>query len=61
MSKQIRIDENSRVPKYRQIVDAIVNNITKGELEINQNFPPLIVLAKNTYYQGILSKKRTIF
>ena len=55
MSKPIRIDENSRVPKYRQIVDAIVNNIATGEMEINQKLPSI-----NSFSEEYLLSRDTV-
>ena len=55
MSKQIRIDENSRVPKYRQIVDAIVNNIAMGEMELNQKLPSI-----NSFSEEYLLSRDTV-
>jgi len=35
MIKFINIDENSRVPKYQQIVNAIIHNISVGNLAMD--------------------------
>lgn len=43
---QITIDEHSRKPKYRQIVDNIIDNINAGHLEINQKIPSINVLSE---------------
>ena len=32
----IKINESSRVPKYKQIVDSIVNDISKGKLSVGE-------------------------
>ncbi|WP_289064437.1 GntR family transcriptional regulator, partial [uncultured Zobellia sp.] len=37
----INIDENSRVPKYRQIVDAIIHNISSGNLKMDDKIPSI--------------------
>jgi DNA-binding transcriptional regulator YhcF (GntR family) len=37
----IRIRENSRIPKYRQVVDAIVDNIAAGHLAIDDKIPSI--------------------
>lgn len=37
----IKIDEDSRVPKYKQIVDSILSNIGNGNLKINQKIPSI--------------------
>lgn len=37
----IKIDENSRIPKYRQIVDAIIHNISSGNFRIDEKIPSI--------------------
>ncbi|WP_276167331.1 GntR family transcriptional regulator [Zobellia alginiliquefaciens] len=37
----IKIDENSRVPKYKQIVDAIIYNISAGNLKMDDKIPSI--------------------
>ncbi len=37
----IYIDANSRVPKYKQVIDSILGNITKGNLEIGEKLPSI--------------------
>ena len=39
--KYVRIDELSRVPKYRQIVDSIIHNIAIGNLHIDEKIPSI--------------------
>ncbi|WP_149277161.1 GntR family transcriptional regulator [Pareuzebyella sediminis] len=41
MYKYIKIDENSRIPKYRQIVDSIIHNISVGNLKIDEKIPSI--------------------
>ncbi|WP_034256545.1 GntR family transcriptional regulator [Arenibacter latericius] len=41
MFKYIEIDENSRIPKYRQIVESIINNISHGHLKIDDKIPSI--------------------
>lgn len=45
----ININENSRVPKYKQIVDAILYNITIGNLKINQKIPSINNFSEDFY------------
>ncbi len=42
----IRINQNSRVPKYKQIIDSIVHNISIGNLKINQKLPSINMLSE---------------
>lgn len=49
MIKFIKIDENSRVPKYKQIVDSIIHNISIGNLKIDQKIPSINVLSEAFY------------
>lgn len=37
----IKVDVNSRVPKYKQIVDSIVDGISKGHLELGEKIPSI--------------------
>jgi DNA-binding transcriptional regulator YhcF (GntR family) len=47
--KYIKIDENSRIPKYQQIVDSIIHNISKGYLKIDQKIPSINRLSEEFY------------
>ncbi|MDO5969408.1 GntR family transcriptional regulator [Flavivirga aquimarina] len=47
--KFIKIDENSRIPKYQQIVDSIIHNITVGNLEIDQKLPSINLFSEEFY------------
>lgn len=49
MIKFIKIDENSRVPKYKQIVDSIVYNISIGNLKIDQKIPSINMFSEDFY------------
>ncbi|WP_339917873.1 GntR family transcriptional regulator [Yeosuana marina] len=49
MLKFIVIDENSRVPKYQQIVDSIIHNISIGNLTIDQKIPSINLLSEEFY------------
>jgi DNA-binding transcriptional regulator YhcF (GntR family) len=44
--KNIIVDENSRKPKYRQIVESIIDNISAGKLKINQKIPSINHLSE---------------
>lgn len=47
--KHIHIDENSRVPKYQQIVDSIIENISTGNFSIDQKIPSINSLSEEFY------------
>lgn len=49
MIKLIEIDENSRVPKYKQIVDSIIFNISNGNLKIDQKIPSINMFSEEFY------------
>ena len=49
MIKFIKIDENSRVPKYKQIVDSIIFNISIGNLKIDQKIPSINMFSEEFY------------
>ena len=42
----INIDETSRIPKYKQIVDSIINDISKGKLKVGQQIPSINKLSE---------------
>lgn len=44
--RHINIDENSRKPKYIQIVDSITSNISLGILKINDKVPSINMLSE---------------
>ena len=46
MFKYLKIDENSRIPKYRQIVDSVINNISIGNLKIDDKIPSINSLSE---------------
>ncbi|MFD0990126.1 GntR family transcriptional regulator [Mariniflexile jejuense] len=46
---EIKINESSRVPKYKQIVDSIVNDIAKGKLKIGEKIPSINELSESCY------------
>lgn len=45
----IEINVNSRMPKYQQIVDSIVNNISNGNIKFNQKLPSINMLSEDFY------------
>ncbi|MGB5820307.1 MAG: GntR family transcriptional regulator [Saonia sp.] len=49
MFKHIKIDENSRIPKYRQIVDSIIHNISEGNLKMDQKIPSINMFSEEFY------------
>lgn len=49
MIKFIKIDENSRVPKYQQIIDSIIQNISNGNLTIDQKIPSINMFSEEFY------------
>ncbi|MCR8666801.1 GntR family transcriptional regulator [Aestuariibaculum sp. M13] len=51
MSQQIeiKINESSRVPKYKQIVDSIINDISKGKLKVGEKIPSINELSESCY------------
>ncbi|WP_142786625.1 GntR family transcriptional regulator [Changchengzhania lutea] len=49
MFKFIKIDENSRIPKYRQIVDSIIYNISMGNLKMDQKIPSINLFSEEFY------------
>jgi DNA-binding transcriptional regulator YhcF (GntR family) len=47
--KYLDIDENSRKPKYIQIVDSITQNITQGNFYIDDKMPSINMLSEEFY------------
>lgn len=45
----IRINSNSRIPKYKQIVDSIITNITLGNLMLDDKIPSINALSEEYY------------
>lgn len=43
----IQINESSRVPKYRQIVESIIDDIARGNLEIGEKIPSINELSES--------------
>jgi len=44
--KTLKIDKNSRIPKYKQIVDSIIHNISIGNLKMDQKIPSINMLSE---------------
>lgn len=45
----IEIDQNSRIPKYQQIVDLIINGISSGKLKMDQKLPSINMFSEEFY------------
>lgn len=48
-SKNICINEHSRIPKYRQIVDAVIYNITSGKINPYEKIPSISFFSEEFY------------
>jgi DNA-binding LacI/PurR family transcriptional regulator len=48
-SRQIRIDVESRVPKYRQIMDSIIEDIERGVLKVGERVPSINEISEEYY------------
>ena len=46
---EIRIDQESRIPKYRQIVNSIIADIERGVLSIGQRIPSINEISEEYY------------
>ncbi len=46
MFKYIKIEENSRIPKYKQIVDSIIYNISAGNLKMDEKIPSINMFSE---------------
>ena len=42
----IQINEQSRVPKYKQIVDSIIADISKGKIQVGEKIPSINELSE---------------
>ncbi|QLE00420.1 GntR family transcriptional regulator [Galbibacter sp. BG1] len=49
MLEYIRIDESSRKPKYKQIVDSIIHNISIGNLKMDDKIPSINQFSEEFY------------
>ncbi|WP_298551266.1 GntR family transcriptional regulator [uncultured Algibacter sp.] len=47
--KFIEIDEDSRIPKYQQVVDSIIDNISSGNFKFDDKIPSINRLSENLY------------
>ena len=45
----IQLDVNSVVPKYIQIIDAIIHNISNGNIKIGEKIPSINKLSQEIY------------
>ena len=48
-SFDIKINENSRIPKYKQVVDSIIDDIARGKLKVNEKIPSINELSEMCY------------
>lgn len=46
---EVKINDSSRVPKYKQIVDSIIEAISKGHLKVGERIPSINELSENCY------------
>jgi DNA-binding transcriptional regulator YhcF (GntR family) len=46
---EIRIDSESRIPKYRQIINSIIEDIERGVLRIGQRVPSINEISEEYY------------
>ncbi|WP_373519103.1 GntR family transcriptional regulator, partial [Pricia sp.] len=53
--KYVEIDGQSRIPKYRQIVDSIIHNISIGKLKIDEKIPSI-----NSFSEEYLLSRDTV-
>jgi DNA-binding transcriptional regulator YhcF (GntR family) len=49
LMKFIKIDEDSRVPKYQQIIDSVIENISLGNFKIDQKIPSINMFSEEFY------------
>ena len=47
--KLLRIDSDSRMPKYRQIVNSILEEIEKGSLKVGMRIPSINEISEEYY------------
>ena len=47
--KQLKIDNDSRMPKYRQIVNSIIEEIENGTLKVGQRIPSINEISEEYY------------
>ncbi len=64
----IQINEQSRVPKYKQIVDSIITDISRGKLQVGEKIPSInelsefLLLSRDTVEKAykLLKEKKII-
>ncbi|UCS94912.1 GntR family transcriptional regulator [Echinicola marina] len=67
-SSSIRIDSESRIPKYQQIINSIIEDIEKGVLSVGEKIPSINEISEGHYLSrdtvekayGQLKKKKII-
>ena len=67
--KFIKIDESSRIPKYRQIVDSMIYNVSLGNFKMDQKIPSINNFSEEFYLSrdtvekaySILKERKIIF
>ncbi len=68
MKDRIKIDENSLIPKYKQLVDSLISHIASADVELNDRIPSVkklsteLGLSRETVFKAlnILSEKGII-
>lgn len=46
---EIQINENSRIPKYKQIVDSIIGDLSTGKIKVGEKVPSINELSETCY------------
>lgn len=46
---EIEINENSRIPKYKQIVDSIIGDLSTGKIKVGEKVPSINELSEHCY------------
>ena len=46
---EIRIDSESRIPKYRQIINSLIQDIEAGTLSVGQRIPSINEISEEYY------------
>ena len=49
VSFSMSLSENSRIPKYKQIVDSIIHSIATDKLQMDQKLPSINMLSEEFY------------
>jgi DNA-binding GntR family transcriptional regulator len=49
MVEFIKLDTNSMVPKYMQVINSIIHNITIGNVQIGDKIPSINTLSEEFY------------